>query len=151
MDAMNEVYRLIGLVVNNSQVIEHNLAYGLSLHRIVSVFYERDSIPIKEYELIEEEAALLRKRMSEMTLGSVINFASDTKCFKPVLLKRLKSVLTERNYVIHQLILDQLELNDQSIAAMTSYLRVVVDDTNELNERLASRIRVLEKEYDAIV
>ena len=147
---MNEVYRLIGLVVNNSQVIEHNLAYGLSLHKVVSLFDKRNSVPVAEYNRIEKEAADIRKKMKEMTLGGVIKLVSETKCFEPKVLDKLEQVLADRNYVVHQMIKDRFQPTDQEVTEMRKYLKATVEDTNAVNKSLCDRIAALEKTYDGI-
>lgn len=147
---MNEIFKLIGVVIKNSQVIEYNMALAMGLHRVTSEFDERKKIPLTEYRQIEKDAVKLRESMSQKTLGQVIEEISDTNCLKPKQLNKLKTVLEDRNYIVHQIFKDEFEPDPEEKEKIKTYLIEVINNMSRANQSLSSTIESLKEKYDSI-
>jgi hypothetical protein len=103
---MTEIYALVGGIMQLSQFIEHNVALMIRMNEVLKEFDKRKSIPIIEYEKIEEGAVELQEKLLNSTMGTILSKAQQVALFRKGDVAVLKKVLEHRNMIAHHFFKD---------------------------------------------
>jgi len=152
---MDELYRLVGIVMRNAQAIERNLSIVIYYDRILSVFDENDEVPKEEFNENHESADKLYDDMSWMTMGDILKLAKETPSLDQGIVDRLSRVMKHRNYVAHRMFKDRMfEVGrSETQRQLSSIKRRMSEEINislDLNNDLLTIIGKLREEYRKI-
>lgn len=147
-----DLWGKVGFIVNLSQMIEYNLANILSADEILREFEHRDSMTVLEFNDLAEESNKWLRILEKSTMGSVITRAEKVKYFTDESINILRNVLERRNYVAHQLFVD--DLKDKYLETNPKHYYNYLEETIELmrttNDSLLDISKKQREEYKTI-
>ena len=152
---MDELYRLVGIVMHNAQAIERNLSLIVYYNDILSVFGDADTVPDEDYDKNHASADELYEDMSWMTMGEILKLVSGTSVLEQETAERISRVLKHRNYVAHGLFKEDVfcdggSLSQTELSSMKERLAEEVVFSSDLNADLLKIVRELVEEYEAV-
>jgi len=152
---MDELYRLIGMVMRNAQAIEKNLSAIIYFDRILSVFDNGEKVTEDVFFSNHENADDLFDWMSDVPIGEIVKLARKTPSLSKKLVADLERVMKYRNYVAHKIFKGEMFLVGGKITQrdLTSLKNRAINElgfSSKLNNTLLIISDDLRKEYDGI-
>lgn len=151
---MDDLLSKIGEIIKIVQYIEHNLALLIRYQKVLNLFEDTDSVPNDVFYETDQEAEEIQKKLSNMTLGQVINFIKNYNFLSNHEIDNLENILENRNDLIHHYFKDKdfekHSYNYGFIDNQTRYLTNFLNTANKFNNYLAKLIGKKENEYNAI-
>lgn len=152
---MDELYRLIGMVMRNAQAIEKNLSAIIYFDRILSVFDNGEKVTEDVFFSNHENADDLFDWMSDVPMGEIVKLARKTPSLSKKLVADLERVMKYRNYVAHKIFKGEMFLVGGKITQrdLTSLKNRAINElgfSSKLNNTLLIISDDLRKEYDGI-
>ena len=151
---VQNIYVRIGEIIKIVQYIEYNLADLIEYKKILDLFENTSTVSDKVFSKTETEAKKLRDKLSNQTLGNVINFVKKYNIFDNTELEKLETILRKRNNLIHHYFKDKdFEKHSNTIPFLTvegNYLRNFLRDADDFNDKLCELLEEYEAEYDMI-
>jgi hypothetical protein len=152
---MDELYRLVGIVMRNAQAIEKNLSSIIYYDKILGIFGEDGTVSNEEYDDNHDSADELFEAMSWMTMGNILTLARRASSLSEEMVDRLSRVLKNRNYVAHRMFKNKAfnvgaSLSQNKLYSMKNRLIEEVNFSAELNNDLVNIAIKLEETYEAV-
>lgn len=149
MKELKEIYKLVGQIIEQAQLIEWNLAYAIQMSIVLKEFDEKETISNSRYNELQNDAKKLRKRMETMVLGKIIQKAKDIERFNDTEIIQLEEALEIRNYYAHNF----FKKEDLTEADYGQKMDVFEDYKNieHMNNVLIKIVQRLEREMGDIV
>lgn len=151
---MNQIYNLIGQIIENSQYIEWNLALMLRCDTILKEFEKTSSIPLSRFETVVKEAENLAFELGHMTLGEIIRLARETNQLSNYEIESLEKVLRARNYLVHQYFkkhnIEEEKSNPNFLEKEINYLTNILNNMLQVNNALAKIVKFEQEQLDSI-
>lgn len=118
--------------------------------------YDEDgeTVPNVLFESVEEDAAELREKLLNMTLGQVKKYVEKANILNTSEISTLSVILEKRNDLIHQYF-KRMDFEEHAdnwgfLEHQRNYLKKLKNKTQHLNDRLCQLIDKKQKEYDLI-
>jgi len=140
---MDEIYNLVGKIIENAQYLEYNLIIMIKYDKILKIFKNQKVIQKDEYLKKVEEATEFANSIKRKTLGEIIYIINEMNTLSNDELKDLEKVLKTRNYLVHQYFKDlDLEqgLSNDKLLKEVRYLNNILTRMHQLNTSVASVI-----------
>lgn len=151
---MNDLLSKIGEIIKIVQYIEHNLALLIRYQKVLKLFEDKDSVPNDLFYETDQEAEEIQDKLSNMTLGRVINYVKKYRFLNNQELNNLENILQKRNDLIHHYFKDKdFEKHSNNygfIDNQTRYLTNFLNSAGNFNYYLCTLIEEKEDEYNAI-
>lgn len=147
-----EVLGKVGLIVHLSQLIEYNVANILAFDDLLDKFNDNDEMYSFEYEQFKQQAENLYKTLSIQPMGACLAKAKDVRFFTKDSYDRLRSMCDERNWAVHRLFKEDLELRHLETDPIFYFDRLenIIDDMNAINQDLIKIFENQKQEYNCI-
>lgn len=147
-----EVLGKVGLIVHLSQLIEYNVANILAFDELMDKFNDNDEMYSFEYEKFKQQAENLYKDLSIQPMGACLKRAKDVSFFTKDSYDRLRSMCDERNWAVHKLFKEDLELRYLETDPIFYFDRLenIIDDMNAINDDLVEIFENQKKAYNLI-
>ncbi len=148
----SEVLGKVGLIVHFSQLIEYNVANILAFDDLLDKFNDNDEMYSFEYEQFKKKAENLYKDLSIQPMGACLKRAKDVRFFTKDSYERLRSMCDERNWAVHQLFKEDLELGHIETDPIFYFDRLenIIDDMSAINQDLIKIFENQKQEYNCI-
>ena len=132
----NEIYVLVGKIIEGVQTIEYLLADGVKMAKILNVYNKYNEISNNYYHKIEQDVKLLTEEMENMTFGNIINLIRIHEVLSNDDIEYLESILSKRNQLVHKYFKhSDFELsNDVKFNYLQKFYSEVVEFINYLND-----------------
>ena len=98
----NEIYILVGKIIEGVQTIEYLLVDGVKMAKILNVYNKYNEISENYYKKIEQDIKVLTDEMENMTFGSIINLIRIHEVLSSDDIEYLESILSKRNQLVHK-------------------------------------------------
>jgi len=152
---MEELYKLIGMVMRNAQAIERNLSLIIYFEKILSVFENSDEVPDNVYFDNHDSADGLFEWMSGVPMGEIVKLARKTQSMNKKLISNLERVLKYRNYVAHEIFKSKEflvggKLTQRKLTSFVNIARNELEFSANLNDVLLKISDDLIERYDRI-
>ena len=134
---MQEIFMLVGRIMQTSQFIEWNLALTTRLHLLLNA-QRRGS-----YAEVEQQAKELQEEMQKMTLGEVVEKVRAVRGLNDAELSALKKALYDRNYIAHAYFKDKdfARFSYGELKKEKDYLSATLNAMTRLNDGLCVLIK----------
>ena len=134
---MQEIFMLVGRIMQSAQFVEWNIALVVRLHLLLSS-NRRSSMAE-----VEKEAKQMQEDMQKMTMGEVIETLRSVRSVSERELSMLKRALYDRNYIAHAYFKEKdfATFGYGQIAKERQYLTGVLTNMNALNDGLCALIK----------
>ena len=144
----NEIYTLVGKIIEGVQTIEHLLVDGIKMAKILNVFNKYNEISENYYHKIEQDIKKLTDEMENMTFGNIINLIRVHEVLSNDDIEYLESILSKRNQLVHKYFKhSDFELSDD---VKYNYLQKFYSDINEFINYLNDVIDEMKEDYERI-
>lgn len=145
---MQEIYCLIGEIVEISQVIEYNLALTIKYNEYINFYKSKKN---NDVETFEKEVGSLHKEMSTFTLGQLIHKVKEVDIFTSASIDKLFKLLSFRNELVH----NYFKVNNFSILErFSTQYRKIIENLSEnltnmqmINKKLCEIIKSQQIEF----
>lgn len=153
---MDELYRLIGMMMRNAQAIEKNLSVIVYFDKILNVFANSNEVSDDVFWKNHDSADELLEWMSDVPFGEIVKLARKTSSMNKKLVSDLEHVLKYRNYVAHKLFKSKAflvgnEITKRELTSLKNEARSELEFSAKLNSALLMTSDDLKKEYDEII
>lgn len=147
-----EVLGKVGLIVHLSQLIEYNVANILAFDDLLDKFNDNDEMYSFEYEQFKQQAENLYKTLSSKPMGACLAKAKDVRVFTKDSDDRLRSMCDERNWAVHKLFKEDLELRHLETDPIFYFDRLenIIDDMSAINQDLIEIFENQKQKYNCI-
>ena len=98
----NEIYILVGKIIEGVQTIEYLLVDGVKMAKILNVYNKYNEISDNYYRKIEQDIKVLTDEMENMTFGSIIHLIRIHEVLSTDDIEYLESILSKRNQLVHK-------------------------------------------------
>ena len=98
----NNIYYLVGKIIENVQDIEYNLIEGTKIARILNVFERHKKVSPTYFHKIEMDTKRLVDEMVNMTFGQLMGIVRQNEFLSSDDMDYLESLLSKRNQLVHQ-------------------------------------------------
>ncbi len=148
----SEVLGKVGLIVHFSQLIEYNVANILAFDDLLDKFNDNDEMYSFEYEQFKKQAEKLYETLSSKPMGASLEKAKKVRFFTKDSYDRLRSMCDERNWAVHQLFKEDLELGHIETDPIFYFdkLENIIDDMSAINQELIKIFQNQKQEYNCI-
>lgn len=148
-EKLMELWGKVGFIVNLSQLVEYNIANILAFDEILKPFENNSIVDMDIYNEFARKADKLYKKLSRKTLGYGINKMLEKGIFLNDSKEYLKNVCDERNYVVHSLFKEDLQLKklESDPTFYFEKLELLIENMNEINEILCNYLNEQKKYY----
>lgn len=144
----NEIYTLVGKIIEGVQTIEYLLVDGIKMAKILNVFNKYNEISENYYHKIEQDIKKLTDEMENMTFGNIINLIRIHEVLSNDDIEYLESILSKRNQLVHKYFKhSDFELSDD---VKYNYLQKFYSDINEFINYLNDVIDEMKEDYERI-
>lgn len=144
----NEIYTLVGKIIEGVQTIEYLLVDGIKMAKILNVFNKYNEISENYYRKIEQDIKKLTDEMENMTFGNIINLIRVHEVLSNDDIEYLESILSKRNQLVHKYFKhSDFELSDE---VKYNYLQKFYSDINEFINYLNDVIDEMKEDYERI-
>ena len=144
----NEIYTLVGKIIEGVQTIEYLLVDGVKMAKILNVFNKYNEISENYYHKIEQDIKKLTDEMENMTFGNIINLIRVHEVLSNDDIEYLESILSKRNQLVHKYFKhSDFELSDE---VKYNYLQKFYSDINEFINYLNEVIEEMKEDYERI-
>lgn len=144
----NEIYTLVGKIIEGVQTIEYLLVDGIKMAKILNVFNKYNEISENYYHKIEQDIKKLTDEMENMTFGNIINLIRVHEVLSNDDIEYLESILSKRNQLVHKYFKhSDFELSDD---VKYNYLQKFYSDINEFINYLNDVIDEMKEDYERI-
>lgn len=144
----NEIYILVGKIIEGVQTIEYLLVDGVKMAKILNVYNKYNEISENYYKKIEQDIKILTDEMENMTFGSIINLIRIHEVLSSDDIEYLESILSKRNQLVHKYFKHtDFEL---SIDVKYNYLQKFLSEVNEFINYLEEVISDMKEDLDKI-
>ena len=144
----NEIYTLVGKIIEGVQTIEYLLVDGIKMAKILNVFNKYNEISENYYHKIEQDIKKLTDEMENMTFGNIINLIRVHEVLSNDDIEYLESILSKRNQLVHKYFKhSDFELSDE---VKYNYLHKFYSDINEFINYLNDVIDEMKEDYERI-
>lgn len=143
----DEIYKLIGMIIENVQNIEYLLVKGIRTYRLNNLFEKYKNVSPYLFQKVDMETKELSEEMANMTFGQVMNIIRKQDFLSNDDMDYLESLLSKRNQLVHQFFkynvmnhsdeltkLNYLQNFFQESKSFSEYIKEIIDDLeDELN------------------
>lgn len=144
----NDIYVLVGRIIEGVQTIEYLLVDGIKMAKILNVFNKYNEISDNYYQKIEQDVKRLTEEMENMTFGNIINLIRIHEVLSNDDIEYLESILSKRNQLVHKYFKhSDFEL---SIDVKYNYLQKFYSDINEFINYLNEVINEMKEDMERI-
>ena len=144
----NEIYTLVGKIIEGVQTIEYLLVDGIKMAKILNVFNKYNEISENYYHKIEQDIKKLTDEMENMTFGNIIYLIRIHEVLSNDDIEYLESILSKRNQLVHKYFKhSDFELSDE---IKQNYLQKFYNDINEFINYLNNVIEEMKEDYERI-
>ena len=144
----NEIYTLVGKIIEGVQTIEYLLVDGIKMAKILNVFNKYNEISENYFRKIEQDVKKLTDDMENMTFGNIINLIRVHEVLSNDDIEYLESILSKRNQLVHKYFKhSDFELSDE---VKYNYLQKFYSDINEFINYLSEVIDEMKEDYERI-
>lgn len=152
---MQEVYCLVGELVEVSQVIEYNLALIIKYSEFIGRLKANGKNSAKKLPDFEKEVDAMHKEISGFTLGQIINKVKSLEIFSSASVDKLYTLLNFRNSLVHRFFKDnnfnQIERFGAKYNAITRNLGEKLVSMQEINYKLCEIIKGQQVEFSNLI
>lgn len=99
---MQEVYLLVGEILEVSQVIEYNLALVIKYSEYINKLKKINKVVKRDFANFEKDVEILHSQLMSSTLGQIITKVKEVGVFSAESIDKLYNLLKERNYLVHK-------------------------------------------------
>lgn len=140
----------VGLVVHLSQMIEYNIANILALDELCENFYKSRTMSYNKFNNISQKAEKWYHILECKPLGYGLKKAQEHGYFVQQSQNRLDEMCDERNYVVHQLFKEDLQMNLIETNPTFYYERLenLIEEMSLINEDLAKIMKDEQQRYN---
>lgn len=144
----NEIYTLVGKIIEGVQTIEYLLVDGIKMAKMLNVFNKYNEISENYFHKIEQDVRRLTDEMENMTFGNIINLIRTHEVLSNDDIEYLESILSKRNQLVHKYFKhSDFELSDD---VKYNYLLKFYNDINEFINYLNNVIEEMKEDYERI-
>ena len=154
---MQEIYCLVGEIVEASQVIEYNLALIIKYSEFIGKLKEKGRGKRSENVIagFEREVDAMHKEISNFTLGQIINKVRDLGIFSTSSIDKLYKLLNFRNSLVHRFFKDnnfnQIERFGKRYGEIVQSLGEKLRSMQEINFKLCEIINGQQIEFSNLL
>lgn len=140
----DEIYKLIGMIIENVQNIEYQLIRVFELNNLSK---KNKYISPYIFQAIDYQTEQLTKEMSNMTFGRVMGMIRKKDYLSVEDINDLESLLSKRNQLVHQFF-KYNEMNHSDELAKLNYLQNFFQESKSFSEYIKEIIDDLEDELN---
>ncbi|MBQ8749976.1 MAG: hypothetical protein IJZ29_06035 [Clostridia bacterium] len=148
---MQEIYLLVGEIIEVSQVIEYNLVLVIKYSEYIKKFKGKGNITHKDFMLFEKEVQKMHNGLLSSTLGQIINKVKEIDIFNSESIEKLFSLLKTRNDLVHKFFKDnnfnEIERFSNKYNQIVASLGAVLKNMQDINAKLCDIINGQQIEF----
>ncbi len=144
-----EIYILVGKIIEGVQNIEYLLVDGIKMAKILNVYNKYSKVSLNYYHKIEEDIRVLTEEMENMTFGNIIHLVRTHEVLPSDDIEYLESILSKRNQLVHKYF-KYNELNKCTEDIKYKYLSKFYHDTCEFINYLENVIMEMKNDLDKV-
>ena len=152
---MQEIYCLVGEIVETSQVIEYNLALIIKYSEFISKMKTGGKKSLNMIGNFEKEVEAMHKEISNFTLGQIIKKVRDLDIFNATSVDKLYKLLNFRNNLVHRFFKDndfnQIERFGKEYGEIVHNLYGKLHSMQEVNFKLCDIINGQQIEFSNLL
>lgn len=138
---MEQIYNLVGQIIENAQYLEYNLIMMIKYDKILSIFKNNQSVNLHDYEKVITQATSDVEELKHKTLGEIIYTINAMNTLSEEELTDLEKVLKTRNYLVHRYFKEKdFDDNPDLIIRERGYLTNTLNRMQTLNLSVANVI-----------
>lgn len=145
-----EIYSLVGRIIELVQNIEYLLVDGVKMSKILNVYNKYNFVSYNYYKKIEQDIKELTDEMENMTFGKIINLVRTYEVLASDDIEYLESILSKRNQLVHKYF-KYNELNKCSEEVKYKYLTKFHSESDEFYKYLLKIIHEMKQDLDKVI
>lgn len=138
----DEIYKLIGMIIENVQNIEYQLIRVFELNNLSK---KNKYVSPYIFQAIDHQTEQLTKEMANMTFGRVMGMIGKQDFLSVDDMNDLESLLSKRNQLVHQFF-KYNEMNHSNELAKLNYLQNFFQESKSFSEYIKEIVDDLEDE-----
>ncbi|MGN1227832.1 MAG: hypothetical protein ACI4TX_04230 [Christensenellales bacterium] len=146
---MQEIYILLGEILEISQIIEYNLALLIKYNEYIERL--KCDKRIKRSDLFGKDVDKMHNQLLSGTLGQIINKVKEINVFSSESIDKLYKVLNERNNLVHRFFKDNnfstIERFGQKYNKILQNLDLTLNNMKDINNKLCDIINGQQMEF----
>lgn len=145
-----EIYSLVGRIIELVQNIEYLLVDGIKMSKILNIYNKYNFVSYNYYKKIEQDIKELTDEMENMTFGKIINLVRTYEVLASDDIEYLESILSKRNQLVHKYF-KYNELNKCSEEVKFKYLAKFHAESDAFYKYLLKIIHEMKQDLDKVI
>lgn len=146
----NDVYYIVGKIIESVQNIEYNLVEGTKISKILRVFERNKTVSPFYFQRVEQETKELTDAMTNMSFGQLMGIVRKFEVLPSDDLDYLESLLSKRNQLVHRYF-KYNELNKCSEEMKIRYLNNFLNEALTFNNYLEKNIEEMKNDLQKVI
>ncbi len=147
---MDNVYTIVGLIIERVQNIEYNLCLKIKYSKLLNLFDRYKNVSPHLFERVEQETKELIEQLANMTFGQIIGIVRKYDALSKEDIEYLESILSKRNQLVHRYF-KYNELNKCTEDIKLKYLNNYLNEVNSFSSYLENLVEEASRDLQKCV